>query len=34
MIYMASITAKRNKKGEIISYQIQVYRGRDISGKN
>lgn len=33
MIYMASITAKRNKKGEIISYQIQVYRGRDISGK-
>lgn len=29
---MASITKKRNKSGEIISYQIRVYRGNDING--
>lgn len=29
---MASITKKYNKNGEIISYQIRVYRGKDIEG--
>ncbi len=30
---MASILARKNKNGEIISYQIQVYRGRDSNDK-
>lgn len=30
---MASITKKYNKQGEIISYQIRVYRGKDLQGK-
>ena len=31
---MASFTARRNKAGEIISYQIKVFRGRDkLTGK-
>ncbi|GLC79210.1 site-specific integrase [Lacrimispora brassicae] len=30
---MASITARKNKQGEIVSYQIEVFRGRDASGK-
>jgi len=31
-IQMASITPRKNKKGEITSYQIEVYRGRDQDG--
>lgn len=30
---MATIVPRKNKDGEIISYQIQVYRGRDANGK-
>ena len=30
---MASITARKDKNGSIISYQIEVYRGRDAYGK-
>ena len=30
---MASITERKNKSGEIISYTIRVYRGYDSSGK-
>ena len=30
---MANITPKKNKQGEIISYQIRVYKGRDGNGK-
>lgn len=30
---MASITPRKNKQGEVISYQIEVFRGRDSSGK-
>ena len=30
---MANIAPRRNKQGEIISYQIQVYRGRSSDGK-
>jgi len=30
---MASITPRKNKQGEVISYQIEIYRGRDTSGK-
>lgn len=30
---MASVTPRKNKQGEIISYQIEVFRGRDSSGK-
>ncbi len=30
---MATITPRKNKNGEIISYQIQVYRGRSADGK-
>lgn len=30
---MASVTPRKNKAGEIISYQIEVYRGRDATGK-
>lgn len=30
---MASITPRKNKEGKIISYQIEVYRGRDSEGK-
>ncbi len=30
---MANIRPKTNKDGEIISYQIRVYRGRDTNGK-
>lgn len=30
---MASITPRKNKHGEITSYQIEVYRGRDQDGK-
>lgn len=30
---MANITPRRNKSGEIISYQIRVFRGRDADGK-
>ena len=30
--YMATIIPHKNKVGEIISYQIQVYKGRDING--
>ena len=30
---MASITPIKNKNGEIYAYQIRVYRGRDIEGK-
>ena len=31
---MASVTARKNKAGEIISYQIKVTRGRDkLTGK-
>lgn len=29
---MASITPRKNKVGEIISYTIRVYRGYDING--
>lgn len=29
---MANITPKKNKQGEIISYQIRVYKGRDKDG--
>lgn len=30
---MANVQARKNKKGEIISYSIRVFRGRDINGK-
>lgn len=30
---MANITSRRNKAGEIISYQIRVFRGRNADGK-
>lgn len=30
---MANITPRKDKDGNIISYQIRVYRGRDASGK-
>lgn len=31
---MASVTPRKNKQGEIISYQIKVTRGRDkVTGK-
>ena len=30
---MATITPRKNKNGDIISYQIQVYRGRSADGK-
>lgn len=30
---MATITPRKNKNGDIISYQIQVYRGRSSDGK-
>ena len=30
---MATTTPRKNKNGEIISYQIEVYRGRDMRGK-
>ena len=30
---MANITPRRNKAGEIISYQIRVFRGRNADGK-
>lgn len=30
---MASVTAIKNKDGEIVSYRIKVYRGKDASGK-
>lgn len=30
---MANITPRKNKDGEIISYQIRVFRGRDADGK-
>lgn len=30
---MANITPRRNKNGEITSYQIRVFRGRDADGK-
>ena len=30
---MANITPKKNKQGEIISYQIRVFKGRDKNGK-
>lgn len=33
VIKMANISPRKNKNGEIISYQIQVYRGRDSNGK-
>ena len=31
---MASINARRNKDGQIVSYTIRVYRGYDSSGKH
>lgn len=31
---MASINARRNKYGQIVSYTIRVYRGYDSSGKH
>lgn len=30
---MANVTAIKNKKGEIISYRIKIYRGKDSNGK-
>lgn len=30
---MANISERRDKDGNIISYQIRVFRGRDASGK-
>lgn len=30
---MANITPRTDKSGNIISYQIRVFRGRDASGK-
>lgn len=30
---MANVTSRKDKDGNIISYQIRVFRGRDISGK-
>lgn len=30
---MASITPRKNKSGEIISYRIKVYRGRSSDGR-
>lgn len=30
---MATVTPRKNKAGEIVSYQIEVYRGRDKNGK-
>lgn len=30
---MATVTPRKNKNGDIISYQIQVYRGRSADGK-
>ena len=30
---MATITPRKNKEGKIISYQIEVYRGRDTEGR-
>lgn len=30
---MASISARKNAQGEIISFSIRVYRGRDLNGK-
>ena len=30
---MATITPRKNKEGNIISYQIEVYRGRDVDGR-
>lgn len=30
---MANIRERKNKKGEIISYQIRVHKGRDMNGK-
>lgn len=30
---MASIRTKKNKDGDIISYEIRVYKGRDLNGK-
>jgi len=30
---MATITPRKNKEGNIISYQIEVYRGRDADGR-
>ena len=31
---MANISARKNKKGEIISYRIRVSRGYDSNGKH
>ena len=30
---MANLHERRNKKGQLISYSVRVYRGRDINGK-
>lgn len=30
---MATVTPRKNKNGEIVSYQIEVYRGRDADGR-